>query len=253
MRIGTWNLDHAEPKKRDEDRIETIDRSDCDVIVLTETHDRIRPTGPSYDGVYSESRPYFPTGERWASIWTRLKVLELITTEDPRRTVAALLAHNDRCVLVYGTVLPWHSDIGDALDFRDKRAETIDQHPKYWQEHRRVVTQQTAEWVRLQSQYYNASLVVAGDWNTDLLAGTKSVRYPYGPTVQVEQIANCLNGLGLQIPTRHVADPGTHRDWLIDHIAVPKGVTKVTADSGITSDGLAACSDHPLVCVEWLP
>ena len=140
--------------------------------------------------------------------------------------------------------------VRDAIDFRDKRPETVEQHPKYWQEHRRVVAQQIAEWTRLNIQFPNASFAIAGDWNTDLLAGTKLVRYPYGLTAQVEQITTCLDQLGLQIPTRQFPDPGKQRDWLIDHIAVPKGQTRVTALTAITDDE-STLSDHPLVYVDW--
>ena len=250
MRIGTWNLDHCVPEKRDADRIKIIDNSQCDVIVLTETHDRIRPTDSSYRPLHSQGRPHFPQNERWTSIWTRLTILDEIVTKDPLRTVAALLLAGEQRVVIYGTVLPWHSDIGDAIDFGDLRSETIMSHPRNWYEHSRVVAQQTAEWKSLQSMYPDASLAIAGDWNTDLLAGTKSVRYPYGPTAQVEQITSCLNQLGLQIPTRKFPDPSKHRDWLIDHIAVPKGHTRVTVKPAIADDG-ATLSDHPLVCVEW--
>ncbi len=250
IRIGTWNLDHAAPEKRDVERIGLIDSAECDVLILTETHDRIHPTDSSYKQVHSQQRPYFPPNERWTSIWTRLTILDEIVTDDPLRTVAVLLLAGKERLLVYGTVLPWHSDIGDAIDFRDARPETIRKHPRHWHEHSRVVSQQTSEWERLQLMHSDASLVIAGDWNTDLLAGTKVARYPYGPTSQVEQITRCVSHLGLQIPTRKFADPSKHRDWLIDHIAVPKGDTQVSAEPSV-DDGKWTLSDHPLVCVDW--
>lgn len=250
IRIGTWNLDHAVTQKRDAERIKLIDDSECDVIVLTETHDRIRPTDSAYRPIHSRQRPYFPSGERWTSIWTRLTVIDEIVTDDPRRTVAVLLGIKEHRLMVYGTVMPWHSDIGDAIDFRDDSPETVMSHPKNWHEHSKKVAQQTAEWERLQSRHPDAFFLIAGDWNTDLLAGTKSVPYPYGPTTQVEQILNCLTRLGLQIPTRKVKDPSKHRDWLIDHIALPKGSTWMTVEPLFT-EGKWKISDHPFVCVDW--
>ena len=242
LRISTWNVDHARSVSRDPDRARLIDSADADVIILTETCDRVRPSDPSYEPVHSSPRPHCPDDERWVSIWTKIPVIERLSTEDPLRTVAVRLAAAGGALLVFGTVLPWHADIGDA---RDEPA------PPRWQEHRRVVAAQTQEWVELRARYPEDRLVIAGDWNTDLLAGSGLTRYSYGLTAEVNTLLETAARLSLEVPTRHIEDSGRQRPWLIDHIAGPPGAQSVATVEAI-SDAGTALSDHPLVSVDWL-
>lgn len=241
LRISTWNVDHARSVSRDPDRVNLIDSADADVIVLTETRDRVRPSDPAYEPAYSSPRPHCPDDERWVSVWTRIPVFERVSTEDPLRTVAVRLAAPGGALLVFGTVLPWHTDIGDA------RAEPA---PPRWQEHRRVVAAQTQEWIELKARYPEDRIFIAGDWNTDLLAGSGLTRYPYGPAEEANNLLAAAARLSLEIPTRHIEDPGRQRPWLIDHIAGPRGAQAVTTIEAISGGG-AALSDHPLVSVDW--
>lgn len=218
-------------------RAALIDAADADVLVLTETRDDVCPTGVGYDVVHCEQRPHCPPGERWVSIWTRLPVIERIPTADPLRTVAVRLGHGGAELLVYGTVLPWHADVGD------KRAEPV---PKRWAEHRRVVPDQAREWTRLRNDFPQAVLVIAGDWNTDILAGSGTTRYPYGPTNEARLLIETASSLGLQIPTRGVEDPGPQRPFLIDHIAMRCALASVETFAAADTNGVAL-SDHPMV------
>jgi hypothetical protein len=133
-----------------------------------------------------------------SSTVTRLPVEKRITTIDPLRTVALLLSYGTG-LLIYGTVLPWQSDAGDV------RAEPP---PKSWQEHRRVVEEQAQEWQALRAQFPDTFLAIAGDWNTDLLAGSGLTRRSYGPMAEAKRLVESLEQLGLQIPTRNVPDLG---------------------------------------------
>lgn len=237
-RLVVWNLDHALPKRHDAARIAAIDQAEADVVILTETHDRVRPSGDGWSAVHSAARPGRDSLERWVSLWVRPQVAmsAVIATTDPRRTVAALLDHRGRQLLVYGTVMPWHSDGGDEPS-EPPRAN--------WSEHRRVVPEQVQEWRALVAHNPEASLVVAGDWNTDLTVGTGLTQYPYGPKDQTEQLLGVVDDLELRIVTRHLPDPGPQRDWLIDHVAIPSWWPfRVWS----RSPGLG--TDHPLVVVE---
>lgn len=239
LRIATWNVDHARNRSRDADRLALIDAANADVLVLTETRDEVRPTEAGYEGVHCGPRPQFPPDERWVSIWTPLSVIDQIPTKDPLRTAAALLAHSAGELLVYGTVLPWHADVGDARE---------DPAPKRWAEHRRVVADQAVEWQQLHAQFPNATLVIAGDWNTDLLAGSGKTRYPYGPTNEARLLMDTMLSVGLDIPTRGIEDPGPQRRFLIDHIATPSAHANVETRPAVCTDG-ATLSDHPMVVV----
>lgn len=247
LRIGTWNLDHARALTRDtgrsalrdKDRVALIDRFDCDVMVLTETHDRIRPSRSGFMAVHSDPRPYCPEEERWTTIWTRLPVMRSVRTVDSLRTVAAIVEHASGPVLVFGTVLPWHADVGDCR---------MEPSPRHWAEHRRVVAEQTAEWRSLAEANPGARIVIAGDWNTDLLAGSGLASYTYGLVAETDLLLSTATDLGLEIPTRHIADPGPQRDWLIDHVAVTSAATQVESAAAVDREG-KTLSDHPFVCV----
>lgn len=248
LRIGTWNLDHARAltretgrsADRDEDRVALIDRFDCDVVVLTETHDRIRPLRSDFTAVHSDPRPYCPNGERWTTIWTRLPVMRRLRTVDPLRTVAAVVEHECGPVLVFGNVLPWHADVGDGR---------MEPSPRHWEEHRRVVAEQTAEWISLAEQNPDARMVIAGDWNTDLLAGSGLATYTYGLVAETDLLLSTAADLGLDVATRHRADPGPERPWLIDHIAAGPRLTKVETAPAVSREG-NRLSDQPFVCIE---
>jgi len=233
-----WNLDHARAKTHDAARVAAISESDPDIVVLTETHDRIRPEGEGWSPVHSKPRPGCGQGERWVSLWVRpdVAVTAIIDTLDPLRTVAALLDHQGRQLLVYATVMPWHSDGGDA---------PADPPRANWSEHRRVVPEQVKEWRTLAARYPDASLLVAGDWNTDLTVGTGLTRYPYGLKEQTAQLVDTTATLGLEIVTSGQPDPGPERDWLIDHVALPSNW-----QATVTSRSLKVGTDHPLVIVK---
>lgn len=70
---------------------------------------------------------------------------------DPTRTVAALVDSPIGPLVVYGTVLPWHCDRGDAPG---------DPSPRNWEEHHRVIPLQAAEWKRLAEE--NPGLIAVG-------------------------------------------------------------------------------------------
>jgi hypothetical protein len=237
-RLVVWNLDHARAKVHDAARVAAIDQSEADVIVLTETHDRVRPSGDDWTAVHSEPRPGSDSSERWVSLWVGpdVTVTAVIDTVDPRRTVAALLDHRGRQLLAYATVMPWHSDGGD---------DPADPPRANWSEHRRVVHQQVQEWHTLAARYPDASLLLLGDWNTDLTVGSGLSSHPYGLAVETAQLLDAAAELGLQIVTSRLPDPGSERDWLIDHVAIPACWSARARPRSIVVD-----TDHPLVLVE---
>jgi hypothetical protein len=78
------------------------------------------------------------------------------------RTVATRLRAPHGEVVVFGTVLPWHSDRGDTPS---------EVPPRNWEEHHRVVSRQGAEWARLRSAHPDADLCAMGGFNTGIAAG----------------------------------------------------------------------------------
>lgn len=206
MRIGTWNVGYALPRRLDALRAVLADNR-ADIWVLTETHDDLAPAGCPYVAHthqrLQEARDVRP-GSRWVSIWSVYPILERVVLEgaDQKRTVITMLdiGSGDR-MLVYGTVIPWQSDRG-----------TND-----WSEHHRVIPVQCDEWRTLRRRYPDAALCVAGDYNTDMQTG----RF-YGTRRGIADLSAGLADCSLfcattldRVPAGRLLDPP------IDHIALP--------------------------------
>ena len=152
LRIGTWNVEHA-TATRNPQRLHLIEKADADIWVLTETQDTL-DLGSSYHAVHSDLQEIPPA--RWVSIWSRHPLIGPVGVRDPIRTTAALYATSLGQVLVYGTVMPWHSDKGST--------ETA----ANWTEHHRVIPEQTKEWKELRERFRDAAFCTAGDFNMNL-------------------------------------------------------------------------------------
>lgn len=225
FRVGTWNVERA-PASRCSRQRQELEGADADVWVLTETRDAL-DLAPAYRPVSSEARP---KGERWVTLWSRLPLIHVLEVRDPVRTVAALYEGPAGPVVVYGTVLPWHADRGtDGL-------------ARNWTEHHRVIPEQAEEWAALAARYPNATLCVAGDYNTDLADS-----HIYGTKQGRALLESGLAAAGLRCATRTVA---TLADPPIDHVSVSgAGRTAVVAAwEGTVGD--EKLSDHSAVVVE---
>lgn len=234
MKIGTWNVEYAAGEARNVLRLQRLARADADVWVLTETHGRLDlgPLGYSAISTPASRRG----GGRWVTIWTRFPVLEVVPTADADRTTAAVVDAPGRPLLVYGTVLPWHTDKGPTGT------------AKNWSEHHRVIPEQGEEWVRLRDAYPSAALVVAGDLNTTVGCS----RY-YGTKLGRQLLDAALVGAGLACvtcetnrPVELVANP------FIDHVCVSRelGETARVIDAWEGTVDRVRLSDHSGVVVE---
>ncbi len=160
MRIATWNLNRPGPltASRAKALLEHIDKIKADIWILTETHKDFSPgEGYSCVALSSEERKDTP-GEYWTAIWTRGEGEQIPLTNDPQRTTCARISiQGEHPIVVYGTVLPWLTDI-DLPAFHGSAAfiERLQ-----WQQR---------EWQRLQREYADHDFCVAGDFNQDLAA-----------------------------------------------------------------------------------
>ena len=111
IRIGTWNVEYATGVEKNASRLDRLRREAADIWVLTEAHDDL-DLSDTHKAISTTQRQTRRKGSRWTTIWSRLDVIERIDVEDPHRTVAALLKTPSGPVAVYGTVLPWGSDVG---------------------------------------------------------------------------------------------------------------------------------------------
>jgi len=213
LRIGTWNVEYALGTEANARRRAVMDACPADIWVLTETHDSLSP-GPGFQPVHSDQRPYFgksvKAGSRWVSIWSRYPILTRIRLDraDCERTTAALVATPFGLLIVYGTVLPWHSDTGRCGEMPDA--------PR-WSVAHRVIPMQIEEWRELRRLLPDAQLCVAGDYNMDMLTGAT-----YGTKHGISMLHDGLADTGLYCATSSICTEG---GWLerapIDHIALP--------------------------------
>lgn len=247
MRIGTWNVEYASPGRREAQQ-EVLRAHRADIWVLTETHDDLAPDG-CLNSVHSAPRPRgqntrVKERSRWVSIWSAF----------PTRAVAVDLADNERTVvarvdfgprgqmLVYGTVLPWHTDSGKSGQ------ETN------WSEHYRVIEEQRIEWLELRKRYPDASLCIAGDYNTQMVGTRKLPGYRYGTKRGDDALEHALAECGLYCATTP-EPPRSLEKRPIDHIALPLGWREKSTVTSIWPAAKGRLSDHSGLVVtvqDWL-
>jgi hypothetical protein len=159
MRIGTWNVEYAAGTAKNAARLRRLRDARADLWVLTETHDDL-DLSATHAAVRSEQRPTGRAGARWVTIWSAFPVVRVVATSDPVRTTAAIVDAPRGPLLVYGTVMPWHSDRGASGTARG------------WVEHHRVVPEQAREWLALRDAH--PGVVLFDPSNDDAIAAPLS-------------------------------------------------------------------------------
>jgi endonuclease/exonuclease/phosphatase family metal-dependent hydrolase len=236
MRIGTWNVEYGAGLDKNVRRLRRIREMDCDVWVLTETHDDL-DLGSSHTSVSTTHRASGRVGARWTTIWSRFPITRALDVDDPNRTAAVLLETPLGALVVYGTVLPWQSDPGPSGDARG------------WTEHHRVIPEQAREWASLRAAHPEASLCLAGDLNMNL-----GGPHYYGTAKGRGMLRAGLEAADLVCVTDADRVPG---GWLvhgpIDHICVSAtlaaGARVAAAWEGVDGEGVHL-SDHSGLVVE---
>ncbi len=155
MRIGVWNLECVNFKDRNAARLDFLLKHDADIWVLTETHEEIDLSPTHSLAARSKPRTRTANGMHWVSIWSRFEVIEPIDSSDVRTAIALLNTPAGR-MLLFGTVWPWGSDTGEYPG---------DQAWTYWARQAPVIAQQGKQWKKLQADWPDSILCVAGDLN----------------------------------------------------------------------------------------
>lgn len=235
MRIATWNVEYAYPKRIEAIR-NTIARHPADIWILTETHDDLAPGGCPYPA-HSLPRPKnwsgIRQGSRWVSVWSAYPIIQTIELDgaDTERTVAVMLdAGAARPVIVYGTVMPWKGDRGVFN----------------WDEHHRVIQQQAREWSALTARYPEADLVIAGDYNTDMGTGRH-----YGTKRGIADLNKALSECNLYCATAAANIPPSLLPYPpIDYISVPVAWQNQTRIAAAWPADRKVHSDHSGLVVQ---
>jgi len=185
-----------------------FDQFASDIVVLTETHQNLRPTG-DYVGVHSGTPDYsHADGECMCSIWSKMPLLPLIehVSDKARCTAARATLSDDQSVVVCAIVLPWIGDDWQKNPSRDGQAFS------------RALDCYREDWRRLRTKFPKDDFILAGDFNQDLIAG-----HYYGSKHQKSLLKDALLADGL-VPLTAGADDPVHRDSsphaCIDHICI---------------------------------
>lgn len=230
MRIGTWNVEYGVGAEKNARRLRRLREMNCDVWVLTETHDDL-DLGADYQAVSTTPRPNKRAGSRWTTIWSRLPIVKSVAVEDLNRTVAVLLESPVGPLIVFGTVLPWNTDRGaNGLG-------------KGWSEFYRVAPLQSQEWAKLAATNPGVALCVAGDLNMNL-----GGPHYYGSAKGRELLRVGLKEAALVCVTESDRMPrGLLMHGPIDHICLSASIAPhtsvVNAWEGTDGDGVRL-SDH---------
>jgi hypothetical protein len=240
MRIGTWNVEYAANSEKNRARLGILRDKPADIWILTETHDDLT-LAPSHTAIHSLPRPTGRQGGRWVTIWSSFPIRDRLRVNDEERTVAALIDTPHGALIVYGTVLPWHSDRGK---------HPIDTKVTNWSQHYRVINEQCAEWAALRRDHPSAALCVAGDLNLNL-----GGPHWYGTARGRSAIYAAMDHNNLVCTTEYDQIPAECRlaNPPIDHVLISKGLASnsrvAEAWEGRQSDG-TRLSDHNGLVVE---
>ena len=178
-----------------------------DIWFLTETHKDLVPKAEyfsCFSGVPDrESKP----GEKWSAIWSRwpMEALEGYVS-DPARCVAGRIPTTPFGeMIIYGTVLPWNTD---------PRAKMTGSYEAF----AKALAVQKSDWLKLQRDFPNAMLIVAGDFNQGLVD-----RHYYGSKKKQCLLESAFKECHLSPLTAGASDP-IDRDSFpranIDHICI---------------------------------
>lgn len=237
FRIATWNLERPTQKSwiRNQRRLDQIHQIDADVWVLTETNEAI-DLGSDYEAIASIPwKDYHRPGENLTTIWSRWKKLRKLQTFDPHWAVCAEIDSPFGAMMIYGTVLPYANDKG--LSGTAKR----------WEEHCRSIQRHQEDWLRIQKQYPDRSMCIAGDFNQ-----SRDNSGWYEEKQSVEMLGVALGSLSMVCTTNQNFQEDIGRST-VDHICLSKRLVayqeSVSAWKGTTSEG-KKMSDHNGVFVD---
>lgn len=244
MKIANWNLERIKPS---EPRLALIQEYvvavDADIWILTETHENVGPEGEFSSCFSGEPDRVSRAGERWVGIWSRWPIESLHTfVSDSSRCCAGRIATSPYGeLIIYGGVLPWTNDWRGFPGVNGQAFEA-------------ALSIQRDDWMRIQLNFPNATLIVAGDFNQDLAA-----RHYYGSKRKRSLLENALRGCNVRPLTAGVNDP-VGRDSppyaCIDHICMASNMEwdlTATTRWPDSPTPLLPISDHFGVSVELVP
>lgn len=219
MKIATWNVERLKHRASLDKLLQACERVRADILVLTETDDRLRPDYPYWISTLpaAELSPkmYRPT-ERRVSVFTRYPCIRQYPTFDPYTAVCVELETDRGALLVYGTVMGVFGN----------------RHPAF----REDLVKQCEDFARLCAG--QKDLCICGDWNQSF-----GDNYYYTCAGR-DSLRQTLAKYGIRLLTGD-------RSECIDHIAVSESFAGEASVEIEEWNKDKALSDHKGISVAW--
>jgi len=230
MKIGLWNIDHAEyhpsstyRSQRYEEITLFLSQQNCDIFVITEGNAAIQMEG--YQSYFSVESPFLkktryyqpPNKYHQVGIYSRLPLRHFDITE-PINGLLCEVDPNNHPLLVYGNV----------ITLKDQWKKDSD----------KTYTHRLEEQLEAFAQLANKQFIICGDFNLKLGWPQKKKAY--------QRLKNFVDHHGYAWPTEMRTDT-------VQHILHSPGINvEVTIDPSIQHDKgkINRLSDHPFVAIE---
>lgn len=208
VKIATWNVQRPSTGgPLNPQRIKKIESINADIWILTETCNSIDLNAiPNHRWHKLSSFPihdYHKDGETLVTIWSKWEILPVSASRFS--ACAEIIDSPLGKLLIYGTVIPWDKDEGFSKLNKAGR----------WEEHRRQVKVQTAEWEVLASSYPEHQLCIAGDFNQH-----RGSVGSYKDADSVTRVTKSLELCGLTCITQNAEACNDLSKPLVDHICI---------------------------------
>ena len=108
IKIATWNVERLKHYKDMYKMLENIRRQDADILVLTETDERIKPDYPYYYHtplLTGEQQFYYAETENRVSVFSKYECVKQYDTYDEDTAICVELKTPSGSLLVYGTII----------------------------------------------------------------------------------------------------------------------------------------------------
>lgn len=221
-RIATWNIERPKLGVKLSRAMTKLNEVDADLLVLTESTKHVHLNSYPFQ-IHSETRAELPD-DYWASIYSKWKIREQISTFEPHRTVCCLVDAPFGEIIIYAGIIPYQMAGTGGGKYGDLGY-------KPWQLHKEDILSQQKDWNRIKNEHPNVPIFVLGDFNQtrDPLPGgygTKECRQLLTDALLSNDLA-CLTEM--DFGGEKLIDPDPRNGIMkriVDHICVSNSLTK---------------------------
>ena len=127
MTIGTWNLERLKHYKKTQEITSLLENQNCDILVLTEYDERIKPKGFQFEIAtksLSELNPeYYKTTEKRVKIFSKYEITEEFKTYDSFTSCCGEFKTEMGNLIIYGTIIGIYGNRNE--NFKDDLTKQI--------------------------------------------------------------------------------------------------------------------------------